>query len=140
VEGVFYEVRRGTHGQAKIDRGKGDRVDNETGEGHDEVWELFLEAEQEELRRRRKGYLAKALGVPLPGESAQELERLARADQRRAEEGLTELRSLSGQISYRHIDDLTPEDRWARLEAQRALTNWLMERQRRQPPPPGSSW
>ena len=33
-----------------------------------------------------------------------------------------------GQLFYKHIDELTPENLLARLEAQRAQVNWLMGR------------
>jgi hypothetical protein len=67
------------------------------------------------------------LDGPLPGESAEELRLLAWEDQRRAE------------ASYKHIDDITLEDRQASAEAERALMNWIMERQRRRESPSGGS-
>ena len=106
----------------------------------DEAWERFIEAERRHLEDRRAGHLARLLGGPLPGESAEELRLLAWEDQRRAEEGLVELRSAGGEVSYKHIDELTLEDRQARAEAERALMNRIMERQQRQEPPPSGSY
>jgi hypothetical protein len=84
----------------------------------------------------RIGHLARLPGGPLPGESAEELQLLAAEDQRRADEGLVELRSPRGEVSYKHIDELTPEDRQARAEAERVLMSWIIERQRGRRPPP----
>ena len=97
----------------------------------DEAWERFMEAERRHLGDRRTGHLARLLDGPLPGETAEELRLLAREDQRRAEEGLVELRSPGGEVSYKHIDELTLEDRQARAEAERAQMNRIMERQQR---------
>src|SRR3712207_7053360 len=77
----------------------------------DEAWERFIEAERRHLDDRRAGQLARLLDGPLPGESAEELRLLAWEDQRRAEARLVELRSPSGEVSYKHIDELTLEDR-----------------------------
>ena len=67
--------------------------------------------------------------MPLPGESRDELERLAREDERTAEEGLVALRGSGGEVWYKHIDDLAPEDRSARAMAEGARVMWLRERQ-----------
>ena len=105
----------------------------------EEAWDRFMEAERRHLEDRRTGHLARLLDGPLPGESAEELRLLAWEDQRRAEEGLVELRSPGGVVSYKHIDDLTLEDQEATAEAQRALMNRIMERQQRREPPSGES-
>jgi hypothetical protein len=105
----------------------------------DEAWERFIEAERRHLEDRRAGHLARLLDGPLPGESAEELRLLAWEDQRRAEEGLVELRSPGGKVFYKHIDELTLADRQARTEAERALMNRIMERQQRREPPPSGS-
>jgi hypothetical protein len=105
----------------------------------DEAWERFIEAERRHLEDRRSGHLARLLDGPLPGESAEELRLLAWEDQRRAQEGLVELKSPRGVVSYKHIDNLTLEDRQARSEAERALMNRIMERQKRREPPSGGS-
>ena len=105
----------------------------------DEDWERFIEAERRHLGDRRTGHLARLLDGPLPGESAEELRLLAWEDQRRAEEGLVELRGPDGEVYYKHIDELTLEDRHARAEAERALMNRIMERQSRHEPPPSGS-
>ena len=105
----------------------------------DEAWERFIEAERRHLEDRRAGHLARLLDGPLPGESAEELRLLAWEDQRRAQASLVELRGPGGEISYKHIDDLTLEDRQARAEAERALMNRIMERQKRREFPSGGS-
>jgi hypothetical protein len=50
------------------------------------------EPTRRELELRRGGHLAKPLGAPLPKEAAATLERFAREDEERAEQGLVQLR------------------------------------------------
>src|SRR3712207_2489466 len=120
--------------------GRSELVDDEArARRDDEAWERFIVAERRHLDDRRAGHLARLLDGPLPGESAEELRLLAWEDQRRAEEGLVELKSPRGVVSYKHIDKLTLEDRNARSEAERALMNRIMERQKRREPPSGES-
>jgi hypothetical protein len=90
-------------------------------------WELFMRAELRELELRKGGQLARLLGEPLPGEPPAALERLASEDQRQAEEGLVAL-MRNGKVSYKHVDELAPEDRPARIAANRARAAWLKER------------
>jgi hypothetical protein len=94
-------------------------------------WEKFLRMERRMLKARANGQLAKALALRLPLESQEELERMAKEDRKRAEEGLLELRSEQGDISYKQIDDLTPEDRTNRIRAELRRMEWLLERQTR---------
>jgi hypothetical protein len=116
-------------------------VDDEAQARHDdeEAWERFMEAERRHLDSRRAGHLGRLLDGPLPGESAEGLRLLAWEDQRRAEAGLVELRSPGGEVFYKHIEDLTLEDRQARAEAERALMNRIMERQQRRESPSGGA-
>jgi hypothetical protein len=93
-----------------------------------EAWEKHMRLERELLAQRRDGKLAKAIGKALPGESPQDLEQMAREDRSKAEEGLVSLLWGGGQLSYKHIDKLTPENLLARLEAEREQVNWLMGR------------
>jgi hypothetical protein len=92
-----------------------------------EAWEKHMRLERELLAQRRDGKLAKAIGKALPGESPQDLEQMAREDRSRAEEGLVSM-LRGGQLSYKHVDELTPENLLARLEAEREQVNWLMGR------------
>jgi hypothetical protein len=108
-------------------------------EAHEEAWERYMEAERRELQMRREGHLAKILGHALPDESPEEIERLADEDRLRAEEGLVELMDESGEITHKHIDELTPQDRTARIRAEGARIEWIAERQARRLPPPPSS-
>ena len=92
------------------------------------AWEQFMQAELRELELRKDGQLARLLGEPLPGEPPAVLERLASEDRRQAEEGLVAL--MSGRkVSYKHVDELCPEDMPARIAANRLRTTWLKERQ-----------
>jgi hypothetical protein len=96
-----------------------------------EAWERYLQAEHRDLEWRRNGGLARAIGSPLPDESATELERIAQEDQLRAEEGLVELR-YGGNVWYKHIDELLPKDRTYRAQAERARVDWLRARMEQQ--------
>src|SRR5215218_8008032 len=51
------------------------------------AWESFMRKERRELELRKEGQLAELLGEALAGESSAALRRLAREDQRQAEEG-----------------------------------------------------
>ena len=86
-----------------------------------------MRLERDLLAQRRDGKLARAIGKALPGESPQDLEKIAREDQSKAEEGLVTL-LWAGKLFYKHIDELTPENLLARLEAEREQINWLMGR------------
>jgi hypothetical protein len=105
---------------------------------NEEAWRLYMEAERRELRMRQEGHLAKLLGRALPDESPEELERMAEDDRLRAEEGLVDLMDEHGQITYKHKDELAPEDRPARLRSEGARIEWLSERQAKRPPSPSS--
>jgi hypothetical protein len=73
------------------------------------------------------------LGNAMPGESQEELEQIALDDKLKAEAGLVELRR-GEEVWYKHIDELTPEDRAARVEAEGAQIDWITERQRKRLP------
>jgi hypothetical protein len=97
---------------------------------HEEAWERYMDAERQDLENRRTGLLRKLLDGPLPGESVEALERLASEDEARAEEGLIELNSPDGEIYYKHIDTLSPEDRSERGAAEGARVEWITVRTR----------
>ncbi len=86
------------------------------------VWEQFMQVEL-----RKEGQLARLLDKPLPGEPPAVLQQLASEDQRQAEEGLVALMS-DGEVYYKRIDELTPEDRPARIAAKRLRTAWIKGR------------
>jgi hypothetical protein len=101
---------------------------------NEEAWERYLEAEKRELELRQEGHLAKILDGPLPDESPEELARLAEEDRRKAQEGLVELMSENGEIIYKPFDDLTPQDRSARIRAEGERVAWIVERRKKRPP------
>ena len=92
------------------------------------AWEQFMQTELQELELRKSGQLKELLGEPLPGESHEVLKHLARQDRRQAEDGLVALMS-GGELSYKTIDELCPEDMPARIAAERLRTSWLKKRQ-----------
>lgn len=98
----------------------------------EEAWERYMLAERKDLRDRRAGLLARLLGAPLPEESLADLARLAEEDRLRAEAGLVELRDPHGEgVTYKPLEDLTHEDRSARVAAEGARSSWLKERHER---------
>jgi hypothetical protein len=95
---------------------------------HD-TFDKFMEMERGRLQEHASGKMARALGHALPGESQKELERIALEDQRLAQQGLVKLK-VGDEIHYKHIDELTREDRQARIAAEREEVDWLMNRLR----------
>jgi hypothetical protein len=100
---------------------------------NEKAWELYLEAEKRELELRQEGHLGKILDGPLPDESPQELARLAEEDRRKAQEGLVDLMGENGEIIYKPLDDLTPQDRSARIRAEGERVAWIVKRQEKRP-------
>ena len=97
-------------------------------EQHD-TFDEFMELERARLQEHASGKLARALGHALPGESQEELERIAAEDQRLAQEGMVKLK-VGEEIHYKHVDELIREDRKARMAAEREEIDWLMKRVR----------
>ncbi|MGI9048822.1 MAG: hypothetical protein ACR2GU_05550 [Rubrobacteraceae bacterium] len=91
------------------------------------AWEQFMHSERQELELRKDGQLVVLLGEQLSGELPAALLRLASEDQKQATVGLVALMS-GGNVSYKHIDELRPEDVPARNAANRLRTTWLKER------------
>jgi hypothetical protein len=91
------------------------------------AWESFMRKERRELELRKEGKLAGLLGEALAGEPPAALRRLAREDQRQAEEGLVALTS-NGKTYYKLVEDLTEGDMEARIAADRLREAWLKER------------
>lgn len=90
-------------------------------------WESFLRAERDQLAERAAGKLARDIGLVLPDEAWEELNRLAREDEDRARQGLLELRQ-GERVWHKHINDLTREDHPARIKAKRVWATWLRSR------------
>jgi hypothetical protein len=90
-------------------------------------WELFMQEELRELEKRKAGQLAELLGEALPGEPPGALRRLVDEDTRQAQAGLVALMSM-GKVSYKPLEELSPEDMEARIAANRLRMTWLKER------------
>ena len=95
---------------------------------HD-TFDAFMEMERARLQEHAQGKMARALDHALPGESQEDLDRKAQEDQRLAQEGMVKLK-VGEEIHYKHIDELTREDRAARMAAEREEIDWLMKRLR----------
>jgi hypothetical protein len=91
------------------------------------AWESFMRKERREVELRKDGQLAELLGEALAGEPSAALRRLAREDQRQAEEGLVALTS-NGKTFYKLVEELTEGDMPARIAAARLREAWLKER------------
>ena len=91
------------------------------------AWESFMRKERREVELRKDGQLAELLGEALAGEPPAALRRLAREDQRQAEEGLVALTS-NGKTFYKLVEELTEGDMAARTAAARLREAWLKER------------
>jgi len=85
--------------------------------------------ERARLQEHAQGKLAAALGRALPGESQEDLDRIAAEDQRLAQDGMVKLK-VGDEIHHKHVDELIREDRRARIAAEREEIAWLMERLR----------
>ena len=94
------------------------------------AWESFMRKERREVELRKDGQLAELLGEALAGEPSAALRRLAREDQRQAEEGLVALTS-NGKTFYKLVEELTEGDMPARIAAARLREAWLKERRDR---------
>jgi hypothetical protein len=78
--------------------------------------------------------MTRMIGRSLPHESEQELELIATEDQYLAQEGYVQLKR-GEKLWYKHIEEMTPQDRPARLEYEKALVGWLKIRLRGQKVP-----
>lgn len=54
-------------------------------------WEEYMHMEREQHWECREGKLRRALGIPLPGESSEQLDRIGEQDRVRAERSLVAL-------------------------------------------------
>ena len=71
--------------------------------------------------------MARMLGCAFLGESQEEFDRIASEDQFLAQHGYVELRR-GNRVWTKHIDELTREDRLARIEFEKTLVMWLRGR------------
>ena len=96
---------------------------------HREWWEEYMHMERTQLAERASGKTRRAIGRVLNGESREELARMAAKDERLARTGLVRLKDGEKRTYYyKHIDYLTPEDRWPRIWAERDQIRWLSGR------------
>jgi len=100
--------------------------------GRTEAWGRYVASEREELEKRKAGLVGRLLGRPLPSESGEDLRRFAEEDRENAVRGLVQLR-LGESVWWKPLHELTPEDRPARLEAQRVFACWLSDRRTARP-------
>ena len=94
-------------------------------------WQEFKRLERGRLDERREGKLRKALGEPLPGETAELLDRIGEEDRTRARQGLVAVAKADGGTSHMHIDALGRGDVEDRLAAQWLEEGWLKQRAQR---------
>ena len=87
-------------------------------------WDRYMERRQEQLARRADGKMARMIGKPLRGEDQEELDLIISDDQSLAQNGYVPLRQ-GPKIWHVHVDELTREDRPARIEYEKSLVRWL---------------
>lgn len=100
-------------------------MEGETREGS---WERYAEMGRAQLRRRAGGKTAGALGRPAPGETQEEIDRVAQDDRRKARRGLVRLVRGDGSEYFLHVDGLTRGNRPDRTRAEKAQVAWLKGR------------
>ena len=94
-------------------------------------WQEFMVMERRLLDERRQGKLREALGVPLAGETQEQLERIGERDRLMARHGLVALVGADGRTSYRYINALGRDDMEDRLAAKWLEEGWLKQREKR---------
>ena len=94
-------------------------------------WQEFKRLERRLLDERREGKLRRVLGDPLPGETAEQLDRIAEVDRIRARQGLVTVVRANGKTSHRHVDALGRDDMEDRLAAEWLEAGWLKQRAER---------
>jgi hypothetical protein len=97
-------------------------------DGNKEAWLRYLAVEREALLVRANGLLGHAFSSVQPGESKEDLGRMAAEDERLAREGLLRLLSEDGSVILKHIDELAPGDVTARRRTETQLLGFLRER------------
>jgi uncharacterized protein YceH (UPF0502 family) len=110
----------GEEGNAYMD-GRHLRVDRHDG------WHGYMEMEREQLAQRADGKMARMLGRALPGESQEELDLISSEDQFLAQAGYRLLKH-GDKVWAKHIEDMSREDRHARIEYEKELVRWLKSR------------
>jgi hypothetical protein len=88
-------------------------------------WQEFMRLERRRLEERREGKLRRALGDPLPGETAELLDLVGEEDRMRACQGLVSVVGADGRTFYRHIDSLSRDVMEDRLAAEWLEEGWL---------------
>ena len=115
------------HRQARLREERSRLREEELSRARKAAWESFKRKERWELELRKEGQLAELLGEALAGETPAALRRLAREDQKQAEEGLVALTS-NGKTYYKLVEELTEGDMAARIASDRLREAWLKER------------
>lgn len=110
-----------------VAEGGSTRVGTRRPDHHYSGWEGYMRLERMQLAERASGKMRRAIGRTLKGEDEGMLRRKADEDERLARAGMVPLRR-GGEAWLKHIDELTPEDRWARIEAEKTTIAWLRGR------------
>jgi hypothetical protein len=113
--------------QARLREERSRLREEERNRAREAAWESFMRKERREVELRKDGQLAELLGEALAGEPPAALRRLAREDQRQAEEGLVALTS-NGKTYFKLVEELEEGDMAARIAAARLREAWLKER------------
>jgi hypothetical protein len=90
-------------------------------------WDGYMQQEREQLAQRAEGKMARMIGRTLPGEDQEHLDLIISDDEFMAQNGYAPLRQ-GNKVWQVHIDELTRENSWARLEYEKTLVMWLKGR------------
>jgi len=94
-----------------------------------------MDTERAQLQQRASGKMARALGRPVPGETQEEIDRIAEDDRLKAQQGLVRPMREDGKEYFLRVEGLTSENRPDRIRAERTTVAWLKERLERLPGP-----
>jgi len=94
-----------------------------------------MDQEWAQLQQRASGKMSRALGRPVPGETQDEIDRIAEDDRLKAQQGLVRLMGEDGGEYFLLVEGLTRENRPDRIRAERATVAWLKQRLERLPRP-----
>jgi hypothetical protein len=90
-------------------------------------WDNYMHLERMQLAERAEGKMARMIGKTRDSENQEEIDLIVIDDQFMAQNGYAPLRQ-GDKVWHVHIDEMTHEDRLARVEYEKTLVRWLRQR------------
>src|SRR4051812_44020564 len=90
-------------------------------------WDNYMYLERVQLAERAQGKMARMIGKTCEGENQEEIDMIVIDDQFMAQNGYAPLRQ-GDKVWHVHIDEMSREDRLARVEYEKTLVRWLRQR------------